>query len=65
MGNAIEAISTRNMTPTGSPGEISQWSWKSHIVDYIKMVDTLNGAAHANIAFWSLEPFIILYDLVP
>ena len=26
-----------DMTPTGSPGVISQWSWKSHPVDYIKM----------------------------
>ena len=54
-----------DMTPTGSPGGISQWSWKSNPVDYIKMVEALNGAAHANSAFWPLEASIILYGGIP
>jgi hypothetical protein len=53
-----------DMIPTGSPGGISQWSWKSHLVDYIKMVEEFNGAAHAKIAFWPLEASILLYGYI-
>jgi hypothetical protein len=33
----------------------------SQPVDYIKMVEALNGAVHAKTAFWPLEVSIILY----
>jgi hypothetical protein len=48
MGSAIEVTTHRNPHPVD-------------YIDYFKMVEALNGTAHAKTAFWPLEASIILY----
>ena len=45
MGSAIEATTHRN----------------PHPVDYFKMAESHNGAAHVKTALWPLEASIIIY----
>ena len=41
--------------------DLSLTNRKPHPVDYFKMVNVFNGAAHAKIGFWVLE--ILYYSL--
>lgn len=48
-----------DVTPANKVGSPTQLT----TLNYIKMVETINGTAHANEAFWQLEASIILYGL--